>query len=60
MEDVFWVFNWGRNTLEVPQEAISERGLRKLQGIPDLDHQEVVAAMGSAENHVFIDYAREA
>ena len=59
MDDVFWILHTDAAAHRVAQGAPGEAGLfARLQALPGFDHDAVIAAMGSTDNHSWVCWER--
>ena len=57
--DVFWLLGTKESSLRIPQGAQGEQEfLHRLQQLPGFDNKAVIAAMGSANNNLFVCWQR--
>lgn len=58
-DDVFWILHGPAGDCVVPSEAEgADELVQRLQGLPGMDHGQVIAAMGSAANQRFVCWRR--
>jgi hypothetical protein len=60
LPDVFWLLGTNENSLRIPQGAQGEEKLlHRLQQLPGFNNEQVILAMASAQNNLFICWQKE-